>query len=100
MNSKGLATTIITAVLALLFTINGLAQTVTGYVRDAATKTPLSNASVAIKGHRGGARTNADGRFRLPAESFPIDITITIVGYDQATLHLDSLPASDVQLLL
>ena len=100
MKSKGLVTTTITAALALIFSISGRAQTVTGYVRDAATKTPLSNASVAIKGQRGGARTNADGRFRLPAEKFPIDITITSVGYDQGIIHLDSLPASDLQLTL
>src|SRR5258706_16051647 len=90
----------ITVMLALIFTINSMAQTVTGYVKDAATSTPLSNASVAIKGQRGGARTNADRRLRLPAEKLPIYIVISIVGYDPSTVHLDSLPQLDLQLTL
>src|SRR5882757_4633082 len=100
MNPKGLIKCGIVMMLAMAFTINTMAQTVTGYVKDASANTPLSNASIAIKGQRGGARTNADGRFRIPAEKFPLDIVVSIVGYDPATLHLDSLPQLDVQINL
>jgi len=101
MNPKtSIMTAGITTILALIFTFNSMAQTVTGYVRDAATSTPLPNASVSIKGQHGGTRTNADGRFRLPAEKFPIDIVVSIVGYDPGSIHLDSLPGLDIQLTL
>jgi len=100
MKSKGSIRTTITAVLVVAFTINSLAQTVTGYVKDAATGTPLSNASVAIKGQHGGARTNSEGRFRIPTDKFPIDIVVSNVGYDPATIHLDSFPRLDIQITL
>lgn len=86
--------------LVVALTINVMAQTVTGYVKDAANGTPLSNASVAIKGQHGGARTNSEGRFRIPADKFPIDIVVSNVGYDPTTIHLDSFPRLDMQVTL
>ena len=87
----------ITAILVMAFIFNSMAQvTVGGIVKDATTNAPLSNASVAIKGERGGARTNADGRFRIPAEKWPLDIVISIVGYDPVTRHLDAAPTEDL----
>jgi len=91
----------ITAILVMTGFLSGMAQTiVTGYVKDSATQVPLSNASVSIKGQRGGARTNADGRFRIPADKAPLNIVVTIVGYNSYTLHLDSLPQHDLTLNL
>src|ERR1700739_384541 len=98
MKSKGLIRTTTLAMLVVTLTINAMAQTVTGYVKDAATGTPLSNASVAIKGQHGGARSNSDGRFRIPADKFPIDIVVSNVGYDPTTIHLDSFPKLDIQI--
>src|SRR5882672_10405519 len=87
----------ITALLVMAGFFNSMAQTiVTGYVKDSATGAPLQNASVAIKGQRGGARTNSDGRFRIPVEKAPLNITVTIVGYNNYSLHLDSLPQQDL----
>ncbi|HEX9511777.1 MAG TPA: DUF5686 family protein [Puia sp.] len=91
----------ITAILVMAGFFSSMAQTtVTGYVKDSATQTPLSNASIAIKGQRGGARTNADGRFRIPVEKQPLNIIISIVGYNPFTLHLDSLPEQDLAINL
>jgi len=91
----------ITAVLIMALGLHGMAQTtVTGYVKDASTNAPLTNASIAIKGQRGGARTNADGRFRIPIDHAPVDITISSVGYDPQTLHLDSLPSTNLAISL
>ncbi|HWK07258.1 MAG TPA: DUF5686 family protein [Puia sp.] len=91
----------ITAILVMAGFFSGMAQTiVTGYVRDSATQTPLSNASVALKGQRGGARTNSDGRFRIPVDKSPLNITVSIVGYNNFTLHLDSLPQQDLTINL
>jgi hypothetical protein len=67
-----------------------------GFVRDSATQTPLTNASVSIKGLRGGARTNSEGRFRIPADQRAVEVVITIVGYNSRTLHLDSIPDREI----
>src|SRR5258708_20616641 len=83
----------ITAILVMAGFFSSMAQTtVTGYVKDSATQTPLSNASIAIKGQRGGARTKAAGRFRKPGEKQPQNIIISILGYNPFTLHLLPLP--------
>ncbi|MHA4810965.1 DUF5686 family protein [Flavitalea flava] len=76
----------------------GLAQgiTVSGSVRDSATHAPLSNASISIKGQKGGARTTAQGTFRIPSEKEVLDITVSMVGYRTITLHFDSPPAEEL----
>ncbi|HTI07119.1 MAG TPA: DUF5686 family protein [Puia sp.] len=91
----------ITAILVMAGFFSSMAQTViTGYVKDSATQAPLSNASVAIKGQKGGSRTNADGRFRIPVDKTPVNLTVTIVGYNSFTLHLDEFPSQDLTLNL
>jgi hypothetical protein len=74
------------------------AQEVTlhGFVRDSATGTALSNASISVKGLHGGARSNAQGHFRIPIEQRAVVITVTSVGYNAQTLHLDSVPDYEV----
>ena len=67
-----------------------------GFVKDSATQTPLTNASVAIKGLRGGARTNSEGRFRIPTDQRAMEVVITIVGYNPRTIHLDSVPDREI----
>jgi hypothetical protein len=71
-----------------------------GLVKDSATKAPLTNASVSIKGLRGGARTTAEGRFKIPTDQHAVDVTVTIVGYNPKTIHLDSVPAEEVVFVL
>src|SRR5579859_3500747 len=74
------------------------AQDVTlhGFVKDSATGTALSNASISVKGLHGGARSNAQGHFRIPITQRAVVITVTSVGYNSQTLHLDSVPDYDV----
>lgn len=71
-----------------------------GIVRDSATGTVLTNASIAVKGMRGGARSNGEGRFHIPMTQHPIAITVTMVGYNPETLHLDSVPDREIVLSL
>src|ERR1700743_1863430 len=66
-----------------------------GIVKDSATQTPLTNASIAIKGLRGGARSNGEGRFRIPTTQHAIDVSVSNVGYVTRTLHLDAVPDGD-----
>jgi hypothetical protein len=102
MNKEGFCIRVyITAILVMTGVVSGMAQTIiTGYVKDSATQASLSNASISIKGQRGGARTNADGRFRIPADKAPLSIVVSIVGYNSYTLHLDSLPQQDLAINL
>jgi hypothetical protein len=67
-----------------------------GWVRDSATGVSISNASIAVKGLHGGARTNAEGKFRIPTGQHAVDIVISSVGYNTLTLHLDSVPRREV----
>jgi Family of unknown function (DUF5686)/CarboxypepD_reg-like domain len=87
---------------ALAIHVAGRSQDVVlrGFVKDSATQTPLTNASVAIKGLKGGARTNAEGRFRIPAQQRSVDVTVTIVGYNSLTVHLDSVPDREMTFTL
>ena len=48
-----------------------------GWVRDSATRVSISNASIAIKGLHGGARTNAQGKFRIPTGGHAVDLVIS-----------------------
>jgi len=67
-----------------------------GLVRDSATKTALPNASISVKGLRGGARSNSEGRFRIPLSQRPLAVTVTMVGYASETVRLDSVPDAEV----
>ena len=80
------------ALLLVTGCLSTMAQTatLTGLVRDSATQAPLSNASISIKGQRGGARTNAQGTFHIPIDRPSATLTISIVGYRSATVHVDS----------
>src|ERR1700744_4215396 len=75
----------------------GEAQEVTfhGLVRDSATRAAITNASISVKGLRGGARSNGEGRFRIPITQHAVTVTVTSVGYASLTLHLDSVPAGE-----
>src|ERR1700754_3139402 len=67
-----------------------------GLVKDSAAQTPLNNASITIKGLRGGARSNSDGRFRMTTSQRAIDVVISSVGYNTLSLHLDSIPSQEI----
>ena len=70
--------------------------TLRGLVKDSATQTIISNASISIKGLHGGARSNSEGRFRIPATQHAITVTVSSVGYNTKTLHLDSVPSEEL----
>src|SRR5258708_28270816 len=67
-----------------------------GSVRDSAAQTPLNNASITIKGLKGGARSNTDGHFRINTGQRAIDVVISSVGYNTLSLHLDSIPSEEI----
>ncbi|HEY4289752.1 MAG TPA: DUF5686 family protein [Puia sp.] len=67
-----------------------------GSVKDSAAQTALNNASITIKGLRGGARSNSDGHFRINTSQRAIDVVISSVGYNTLSLHLDSIPSEEI----
>ncbi len=68
-----------------------------GTVRDSVSKAPLNNASITIKGLRGGARSKSDGRFRITiTPQRAIDVVVSNVGYVSTTVHLDSVPDKEI----
>jgi hypothetical protein len=71
-----------------------------GLVRDSASGSALANASIAVKGLRGGARSNGEGRFHIPVTQHALSVTVTMVGYNPMTVHLDSVPDREVTILL
>ncbi len=79
-----------------------LSQTalIKGVVRDSLTHAPLPNASISIRRQAGGTRTNAEGRFSIPAEKPEADLLVTIVGYNSYSIHLDSIPAEPIVIQL
>lgn len=89
-----------TLIMAAFF--HGQAQEVTlrGLVRDSAGGAALSNASITVKGLHGGARSNGEGRFHIPVTQRPLTVTVTMVGYNSGTVHLDSVPDREVIIVL
>jgi hypothetical protein len=74
--------------------------TLRGLVKDSATQTIITNASIAVKGLHGGARSNAEGRFRIPITQHAVTVTVSSVGYNTKNQHLDSVPSGEVVFLL
>lgn len=78
--------------LAILFFVSNLfsQQTkITGSVTDDATKEPVANASVTIKGKLAGTITDAKGLFVLTVnQKPPLTIVISIVGYDEKEINI------------
>ncbi|MBS1604960.1 MAG: carboxypeptidase-like regulatory domain-containing protein, partial [Bacteroidetes bacterium] len=85
-------------ILAMAVSWGGYAQDVVfrGVVNDSASQTPIHNASITIKGLRGGARSNSEGHFRMTTAQRAIDVVVSSVGYNPVVLHLDSIPSAEV----
>src|SRR5579864_2007855 len=71
-----------------------------GLVRDSSTRSGLTNASIFVKGLRGGARSNNEGRFHIPMTQRPLSVTVSMVGYMTETVQLDSVPTNEVVISL
>jgi iron complex outermembrane recepter protein len=81
----------------LLFTITSFAQqTVTGRVTDS-NGSPLSGASVKVKGTSRGTLTNNTGDFSIQAGSAD-ELEITIIGYKKQTVKVGANPALMISL--
>lgn len=83
-------------IMAMAWSGYGQEVTLRGLVRDSISHAPLQNASVSVKGLRGGARSNAEGRFRIPISQHAHTVVVSIVGYNPMTIELDSVPGEEI----
>ncbi|MBX2817097.1 MAG: TonB-dependent receptor [Saprospiraceae bacterium] len=66
----------------LLSALNLSAQTVVrGIVLDAASEDPLIGANISIEGTARGTVTDFDGSFELKVDQFPVELTLSYLGY-------------------
>lgn len=76
----------ITFALAIVLT-NASATPINGRVADAATGEAIIGASV-IYNNKVGAVTDADGRFSIDVTTFPSELTISYIGYEQQNIRV------------
>lgn len=68
------------------------AQSFSGTIRDGKTNEPVIGAVVQVKGAKGGATTDLDGRFEIsPAPALPFTLLISYVGYENLEIQVTSL---------
>ena len=72
---------LVVSLLVLAMNVIAQGKTVTGTVTDSKDGTPLSNASVTVKGTNTGTTTDATGSFRLVVTDANAVLVITSVGY-------------------
>lgn len=75
---------LVTCLLANLFAIGAMAQTVTinGNVRNSNSKEGSGAVSVIVKGDETGTFTDDKGNFRLTVKQLPVTILISSIGYE------------------
>jgi iron complex outermembrane receptor protein len=71
-------------------------RTVTGKVTDSKDGSPVSGASVTVKGSRTGTSTKNDGTFSLSVPSSATTLVITSIGYEQQEVSIAGQSAVDV----
>lgn len=71
-------------------------RTVTGKVTDSKDGSPVSGASVQVKGSRTGTSTKNDGTFSLSVPSDATVLVITSVGYDRQEVSISGTSAIEV----
>lgn len=79
------------------FDFSQFKKIMTGRVIDASTKLPLANASVIIEGFAAGVLTDGNGWFKINVPQKG-KITISMVGYQAATIKAINGSAGDVEL--
>jgi hypothetical protein len=83
-------------IIATAWTSSAQGVILRGVIVDSIAQSPISNASISIKGLRGGARSDAEGRFRIPTNQRELTIVVSSVGYNTETLQLDSIPDNEL----
>lgn len=84
---RGWNKTFLLGLLVLFFSVNSFAQRITGTVTDA-NRSPVSGATVQVKGSATATSTDAEGRFSLDASSNAI-LVVSSVGFTTQEIAVD-----------
>jgi outer membrane receptor protein involved in Fe transport len=88
----------LTAILmAVFFSVSAFAQsvTITGNVKNGATKANLQAVSVTVKGSSEGTFTDDDGNFSLKVAKLPVTLIVSSVGFESQEINVtDSKPVN------
>ncbi len=81
-----------TWLMAVLFSIGALAQTVTisGTVSNSSSKEKVPAVSIVVKGTNRGTFTNSDGEFSIAVPKLPVVLIFTSIGYDDQEITVSS----------
>ncbi|MGB1121446.1 MAG: carboxypeptidase-like regulatory domain-containing protein, partial [Saprospiraceae bacterium] len=86
--------------LLLLFPFFINAQTITGFVKDAATNEPLVGVNVVIDGTTNGTATDERGFYRIKVENFPIVLSFSYIGYGTRKVSVSTLSQESINIKL
>jgi Family of unknown function (DUF5686)/CarboxypepD_reg-like domain len=79
----------------LLFILQGpiVAQTnIYGTIKDEVTNKPIPFAAVVEKGQTNGVVTDLDGKFSFTVKSLPVQLSISLIGYEAMEVYVEKLP--------
>jgi hypothetical protein len=83
----------------LVFAQQGTSN-IQGMVLDAETGESLPSTHVVIESTYKGTITNADGRFSLKIDSFPVTLSFRFIGYQSNSITLESAPTEPLRIKL
>ncbi|MDO5972542.1 TonB-dependent receptor [Flavivirga aquimarina] len=82
-----------------LMPVIAFSQQVSGTITDGTSNLPLAGANIIIKGTSTGTISDFDGNFTLNAESFPVILVVSSVGYDTQEVNVSS-PSQSIKITL
>jgi TonB-dependent receptor len=74
-------------------------HTVTGRITDSHTGAPVTGVDVQVQGERGGAFSDANGRFSIEVSDSSAVVLFSSIGYDSHAVHAESVAALDIHLV-
>ena len=81
-------TRFVTLFLAIVYNYAASATPISGKVADAGTGEAIIGATIYDSRHHVGVVTDAEGRFSINVASFPSELTISYVGYEQKSIRV------------
>ena len=81
-------TRFITLFLAIVYNYAASATPISGKVADAGTGEAIIGATIYDSRHHVGVVTDAEGRFSIEVASFPSELTLSYVGYEQKSIRV------------
>lgn len=91
---------IIALLVLCLLSVNVDAQTITGFIKDAATNEPLVGVNIAIDGTREGTVTDENGFYRLSVGKIPVVLTFSYIGYNTRKVSVTSVGQKSINVQL